>query len=152
MAKSNYEEQAQALSKAIDIAIESIKKFPPKEFDANHLNHFISSYLQFKKNVLEPEEKYKNSQSLSYIKNDVLTYFQEGTGNAVHYFWQQVNAQNLGFNRENKLAKILKRKKIKNQIEYDFVVDVLVPYQQESLISKSDVTELNQMIAEFEKK
>ncbi len=152
MIKSNYTEQAKILSEAIDIAIESLKKFPPKGFDNTHLNHFINTYLEFKNNALNPNPKYQNSKSLSYIKDDVFTYFQEGTGEAIHYFWKQINVRNLGYKRENKLLKILKRQKIKNQIEYDFIIDVLVPYQQEGLISRAEVSELNKMISEFEKK
>ncbi len=139
------------LCKAIDIAIESVKKFPPKGFDNNHLDHFVKTYLEFRHGVLNPAPQYKNGKSLSYKKNDVLTYFQEGTGDAVHYFWKQVNELNLGYKRENKLAKILKRQKIKDQIEYDFVIDVLVPYQQEGLISESDAKAISEMILEFEK-
>lgn len=152
MTKSNYKDQAEALSKAIDIAIESIKKFPPKGFNSNHLDHFISTYLEFKNNVLNPELKYKNSKSLSYITNDVLTYFQESTGDAIHCFWEQINKQNLGFKRENKLNKILIRQKLKNQFEYDFIIDVLIPYQQEGLISEIEVHNLNQMILLYENK
>lgn len=152
MAKFNYTEEAETLSKAIDIAIESLQKFPPKGFNDNHLNHFVNVYLDFKHQALNPGPQYKNSRSFSYVKNDVFTYFQEGAGDAVNYFWKQVNEQNLGYKRENKLAKILKRQKIKNQIEYDFVIDVLVPYQQEGLISESDVDTLNKMILEYERK
>jgi len=152
MAKLNYKEQANALSEAIDIAIDSVKKFPPKGFDETHLNHFITTYLEFKNNALNPEPQYRNSQSLAYIKSDVFTYFQEGSGDAVNDFWKQVGERNLGFLRENKLVKILKREKIKNRIEYDFLIDVIVPYQQEGLINAAEAKQLAKMLAEFEKK
>ena len=151
MSKLSYDDEAKLLSRAIDLAIESVKKLPPKGFDDNHINHFVSTYLDYKNKVLNPEPKYKNSKSLAYIENAILTYFQEGTGDAVHFFWKTVNDQNLGFKRKNKLDKILKRQKIKNQIEYDFVIDVLIPYQQEGLLSEADAQKLNQMIARFEK-
>ena len=151
MAKSNYTEQARGLSEAIDIAIESIKRFPPKGFDTNHLNHFVNTYLELKHKILTPDPQYKNAHSPSYLKNDVLTYFQEGTGDAIHYFWKQIKDRNLGYKRENKLTKILKRQKINNQIEYDFITDVLVPYQQEGLISESDLNRLNEMTLVFER-
>src|SRR5687768_9336740 len=106
MAKLDYKEQAHALTEAIDIAIDSVKKFPPNGFDNTHLSHFINTYLEFKNNVLNPESQYRNFQSLAYIKNDVFIYFQEGSGDAVNFFWKQVGERHLGFFRENKLAKI----------------------------------------------
>jgi len=152
MAKFNYTKQAHTLSKVIDIAIESVKKFPPKGFNDNHLSQFVNAYLEFKHEALNPGPEYKNSKSFSYAKNNVLTYFQEGTGEAVNYFWQQIHKQDLGYKRENKLVKILKRQKIKNQLDYDFIIDVLLPYQQQGLISESEVNVLNKLIAEFEAK
>jgi hypothetical protein len=152
MANSNYTEQAHALGKAADIAIEAFEKFPPKGFNSAQLDHVINTYKEFKNNALHPEAKYKNLKSLSYVKTDILTIFQEGSGDFVNYFWKQVADQRLGFKRENKLQKILKRGKIKSQIEYDFIIDVLVPYQQEGVINETDANILKQMIGEFERK
>jgi hypothetical protein len=45
------------------------------------------------------------------------------------------------------LVKILKRKKINNKAEFDFIIDVRVPYQQEKLIN---IDLLNKLISEFE--
>jgi len=152
MSKLSYPEQAEYLGKTIDIAIESIKKFPPNEFKNEHLTHFINTYLEFKHRVMNPDPRYRNPKSLSYLQNDILTYFQEGTGEAINYFWKQIKDQDLKYRRENKLTKVLKRQKIKNQIEYNFILDVLVPYQQEGLINKDEAAKLSQMILDFEKK
>jgi hypothetical protein len=151
MAKSNYEEQADALGKAIDIAIAAIRKYPPKGFNDAHVNHFIHTYEEFKNDALFPGAKYRNSQSLSHVTTAALTFFQEGTGDAVNYFWREVSTQNLGFKRENKLQKVLKRGKIKNQAEYEFIIDVMVPYQQEGLIGELEAGKLKEMVGFFEK-
>jgi len=87
---------------------------------------------------------------LSFVIVEVLTYFQESSGEAVNYFWQQIENTGLDFKRENKLNKIMKRKKIKTLIEYDFIIDVLVPYQQVGLINDEEVKALNKMLLEFE--
>ncbi len=152
MAKLSYTEQTKDLIEVIDIAIESIKKFPPEGFENNDLNHFENVYLNFRNKALNPEPAYKNSHSFGYLKNDVLIYFQEGTGDAIDYFWKQIKDRKLGYERKNNVSKILKRRKIKNKIEYDFVMDVIVPYQQEGLINEFDVNQLNQMVLEFETK
>lgn len=50
------------------------------------------------------------------------------------------------------MEKILKRKKINNQQEYDYVIDTIVPFQQEGIISEEDVKNLNKYIEIFETK
>ena len=78
------------------------------------------------------------------------TYFLEATGPTVDYFWQQVQQQGLPYQRVNRLANILKRGRLKSRIEYDLVVDVLVPYQQEGLLTTDEVAALSRMIGEYE--
>ncbi|MNR58468.1 hypothetical protein D3C85_1794780 [compost metagenome] len=48
------------------------------------------------------------------------------------------------------MIKILRRKKIKDIHEYDFVIDVIVPYEQEGLMNHDEVILLNDLIAQFE--
>lgn len=67
-------------------------------------------------------------------------------------FWGKIKEAKLPYKRENRLAKILKRKKIKDDMEYDFIIDVLVPYQQEGLINEDEVFLLNNLIGDFENK
>ena len=50
------------------------------------------------------------------------------------------------------MVKILKRKKINNDIEYDFVTDVIVPYKQEGLITEEEMTLLGTYLDKFEEK
>jgi hypothetical protein len=150
MSKFNYTEQAATLAEVIDIAINSVRKFPPSGFNETHVNHFVNTYLEFKKSVVHPEPKYANIQSLAYTRNDVFTYFQEGSGDTVNYFWKQLNERQLPFRRENKLTKILERKKIKNRIEYDFVKDVCVAYVQKEIITLTEANQLEQMMTAFE--
>jgi hypothetical protein len=150
--KVELEQRVEVLIKAIDIAIDSIQKYPPKGFEPVHVTHFVNTYAEAKKSLLNLESRFQNKTSISILESEVFIYFQEGTGNAVDYFWSKVKEEHLPFKRVNKLAKVLKRDKIKNQIEYDFIIDVLVPYQQEGLISKDEVDRLNEMISNFEKK
>lgn len=151
MSKRNYEEEAKSLSKAIDVAVDSFKKFSPKDFNEFHLDHVIKTYLSWKEGLFNPEPKYKNLKSLQYEIEAVFTYFQESSGATVDYFWQQINNLQLGYKRVNKLEKILKRKRIKNDIEYDFIIDVLVPYQQENIITSDEVNIINNLLADYER-
>ncbi len=62
---------------------------------------------------------------------DVFTYFQEANGDTVEYFWRRLKEENLDSKRVTKLELILKRARIKNQEEYDFVTDTIVPFEQD---------------------
>lgn len=150
MKEDKYAQASHNLAKAADIAIDSFKKYPPKIWDEETLNHVLSCYSEWKDNSLNPEPKFRNLKSLKYKIEAVFTCFQEGNGDYVEEFWKEIKVQNLPFKRENKLAKILKRKKINNIHELDFVIDVIVPYQQEGLINAEEVILLNKWIGEFE--
>jgi hypothetical protein len=149
MNKLSYEEQVNQLLAAIDIAIASFQLYPPKNWDEGTIQHIIKTYSSWKNDVQYPKPQFKNKQSLKYSINDVFTYFQESSGEAVNYFWQQIKDTGLEFKRENRLKKVLKQKKINTQIEYDFIIDVLVPYQQEGLIGNDEVNLLNRLLADY---
>src|ERR1700741_941926 len=102
------------LRKAIDISIVSIKKFYPKNYSEVEYEKFVrqfeSVYLEYKNGLNVSFTK----KSIDSVKNDILIYFQESSGPAIEYFWSELKKNNIGYVRENKLGKILKRGKIKN--------------------------------------
>ena len=99
---------------------------------------------------MNPKPQFRNLQSLTQLKNAFFTYYQEGAGEDIEAFWKKVKERQLDYKRENKLLKILKRQRIKDQHEYDFITDVIVPYQQEGLISDEEVRKLNEFLADYE--
>ncbi len=150
--KRTYEEEANKLAQAIDIAIEAFQKYPPKNFQQEHVNQFVDTYLDYKNKTLNPEPQFRKLASLKYKTQDVFIFFQESSGDAVDFFWKELKKNNLPFQRENKLLKIVSKKKIKNDAEYDYVIDTIVPFEQEGIITKEDVNTLNQLISDFENK
>ncbi len=150
--RKKFTEEAKKLSRAIDIAIESISKFCPESFNENNKNHFISCYQEWQRNCLNPEPQFRTITSLNFLIQDVFTFFQESSGLAVEHFWKRVKEEDLDYTRENKLVKILKRGRIKNRIEYDYSLDMLVVAEQESLISKAEAKKLSALIGEYELK
>ena len=150
MAKIDYAAHATPLSEAIDLAVDALQRFVPPGFTHEQLAHMVGVYRAWKEQVLHPAPAYRNKRNLQYRQADVLTYFLEATGPTVDYFWQQVQQQGLPYQRVNRLGTILKRNKINSRMEYDLVVDVLVPYQQEGLLTTEEVAELTRMIGEFE--
>lgn len=143
--KRIYKEEVEKLVKAIDIAIEAVKKYMPEQ-DLKTQEHFIKSYQMFKEETLNPKPQYRNLKSLDLSKVDVFIYFQEVKGDTVEYFWRRLKEERLDYKRVNKLDKILKRKKIKNQEEYDYVTDAVVPLKQEGVITDKEFEKLSEML------
>jgi len=148
--KLDYDTEALKLAKAIDIAIYSFCKYPPEDFTNEHLDHFVNIYSGWKASILNPEPEFRKSTSLNYHIRNVLTIFQEGSGEAVEHFWQQLSKENLGYVREDKLRKIINRGKIRGRIEYELVVDSIIAAQQEKRITEAEVKKLSKMLGEFE--
>ena len=150
--KPDYDIEANRLAKAVDIAIESFSLYPPKNFTKENLNHFINVYSGWKNSILNPEPKFRKITSLKYHIQDVFTYFQEGSGDAVEHFWKELAVQNLGYVREDKLRKIINRGIIKGRIEYDLVTDSIVSAQQVGRITEQEANQLSEMLGQFETK
>ena len=144
-----YEIEAQKLAKAIDIAIEAFNKYIPENFEQKHLDHIINCYLEWKKEILNPEPKYRNLTSLKYKINDVFTLFQEDKGETVEYFWKRINESELDYKRVNKFGKIIKRGKIKGRIEYEYIIDMIVVAKQTKMINENEYKMLNEMLNEM---
>lgn len=101
-----YELESKKLASAIDIAIESLTKYCPEDFSKEILAHFVKTYLGWKESCLHPEKRFRNLVSLQYDMESVFSFFRDGTGPAVEYFWQRIAEENLGYKREDKLKKI----------------------------------------------
>ena len=148
--RNNYADEAKKLIVAIDIAIETYRRFRPFNLNNKQLITVIDHCSTCKNLVLNPGHKFKNLKSLRYLSSPILGPFQEGVGPAVDYFWERVAEANLGYKRENKMENILLRGKIVRRDEYDFVKDMIVIAEQENLISPHDVIKLGQMIYNYE--
>jgi hypothetical protein len=152
MAKRNYDEEAKLLSQAINLAIEAFRRHIPSGWPPEQVEHFVTVYTDFDTDLLTPQPKYHNLQSLKYIEDAAFTYFQEGSGIAVNYFWQQIKAHALPYKRQNRMAKILKKQKIRNQMEYDFVTDTMVAYLQDDMITQAEASQLESYLHAYDDK
>jgi len=153
MAQSRtYDSESQKLAKAIDLAIEAFTQECPKGFTPVHQEQFIKTYLEWKETCLNPAPKFQNLTSLKYHVESVFSYFQEGSGPTVDYFWKRIVEENLDYTRVNKLRKILDRGKIKTRIEFEYVIDLFVVAQQSGMITRDDAIQLSTMIEQFEQR
>lgn len=151
MSKRDYNSQAELLVKVIDIAVVCFTKLPHEGWKENEIKQFINIYLDYRRKIENPDPRFKNLTSLNYIKNDILTYFQEGSGRTVNAFWEEINKQQLGIKRINKFERILKRGKIRNNIEYDTIIDLYNSYIENKILSNEEIDKINDLLSAFEK-
>jgi hypothetical protein len=149
---TKYQIELENLDKACDIAIEAYAKFPPIGWPLEEVEWSIKCRKETKNGLKDRKSPFNNLSSLKYEYQDIFTYFQEGSGQTVEEFWKRIKEVRLPYKRENKLAKILKRGKVRNNIEYDFVKDVLNPYLQDGIISETEAKFLDAVLGEFEQK
>jgi len=147
--KRDYTTEATRLAKAIDIAVEAFTKYPTKNCSKDILDSMIKTYQEDKENVLNPEPRFRSLASLKYIITGVFFYFNEASGPDVEYFWQQLQEQQLGYERVDRLSNIFERGKIRGKAEHEFAVDVIVPYQQMGKITQDQASALSAMIGEY---
>lgn len=152
MSKIKYDLEAESLSRIIDIAIDSIRQNPSGQFEQHHIELFIDVYQDYKNKVENPAPEFHNLTSLKYVRNDILTYFQEGSGDAVEAFWKEIKNKKIRVVRVNRFEKIIKRGKIKNQIEYDIIIDLYNSYIENNMLSVMEIDKINDLISDFEKK
>lgn len=147
---SKYEQQADKLVKAIDIAEQVIKE------SIDFVDELRKPMLTFgtvtKQNAKYPEPKFRNLTSLKYLETAFFTFWNESEGVDVDKFWDKVYQSKLGYVRKDEIHDVLKRKKIKNIHEFDFITDNIVVYQQAGRLSQEQVIELNKYIGDFEQK
>ena len=150
--KRTYQEEVEKLCKSIDIAIDSYKTHPPKDWTPDIVNMVTSNLEKDKFRRIDAEQKIKTLASLKYDIKAVFTYFQEGAGETVEYFWNKICEANLDYKRENKLEKILNRGKIRGRIEYEYVTDMIVVAEQVGMTSEEETKRLSEMLGEYESK
>lgn len=153
MAKNRtYKNEVEKLLLAIDISIDSYKTYPPKDWTPEIIKMVAHNLEKDKTRIIEAEQKFRTLASLKYNIEAIFTYFQEGTGETVEYFWRKLKESKLDYNRENKLEKILNRGKIRGRIEYEYVTDMIVVAEQVGLTNKTESKKLSMMLGEYESK
>jgi hypothetical protein len=147
--KRTYKVESEKLIKAIDISIGVFKEFPPEGFNEKSLGLMIDSSITTKNQILNAEPKFQNLTSLKYSEQDLFTYFQESSGITVEEFWKRISDADLPYERINKLEKILKRNKIKDDHEYNYIIDTMVPQLQEGGITNEQFAILDSLLDKY---
>lgn len=90
--------------------------------------------------------------SLRYFIKEAIDQYSSMTGPSYDLFWKKLKEHGLPYEPKDVLEGIFKRGRLKDEIEYEFVIDNLVLWQQEGKITETQRDSLNEMIAAFEAK
>ena len=147
-----YQIEAEKLAMAIDVAIQAIQNSRDTRYSEEQIVVFTKYYLMYKDMALNPEKRYRTIRSLNQTVNDVLTKFQEDSGDDIEFFWREIKRLSLGYKRIDVLAKVLKKSKISNRYEYEVVTDTFVVALQERRITEQEAQKLGTLLTNYQNK
>ena len=147
-----YKTELDRFCKMCDVAFDAYKRFKPEGFSDEDVDSMIIMLKSIRDDTVNAGKPYRTIKNVQIGVNMILTYFQEASGETVAFFWKEIKRLGLGYKRKNMLVKILRRSHIKDDIEYDFVKDVIMSYLDEGLITDMEFKKLNDMIFTFEQK
>jgi len=145
-----YSEKLSEFLQVIEIAKQILQQSKTVSDERKDLH--IKHMEQMKQLAENPQKETANFRSLAYIEEAILTYWMEGYGTDFDAFWSEISTRGLGYKRKNILRDVLQRKRIKNDMELNIVIDSLIPAQQEGKITSDEALALSQYISDFEKK
>ena len=148
--KQSYQDRAERLAKTVDIAESVIKASDTLSEDIK--SRMLQWGQQVKQMALNPEPQFKRLASVKYLENDFLTYWNEAGGPDVEKFWSIVSNSGIVSERKDMMSAILKRRRIKDIHEYDYVIDSIEVAEQVGKIDGDQVVELSKFLGEFEQR
>jgi hypothetical protein len=149
----NYQEKVIYIQKIIEVNSIIIEKYPYYLFGNDFgLSENLKLLKEMQMDLSNAHKVRISSADLKDYEEYLTTVYQEASGEAIELFWRIIKDRSIPLKRLNKMAKILKRGRIKDQYEYDFVTDVIVPYIQANMITAEEEIALKQMLGKFEMK
>nr|WP_321453084.1 hypothetical protein [uncultured Carboxylicivirga sp.] len=146
--RKTYQERAERLSKAVDIAVKIVNE--SERFGEDFKTPMINFCNQVKQMALNPKPQFKKVVSIKYLENDFLTYWNESADKDVDKFWIELHKNGIDFEKKDTIQSVLKRGKIKDIHEFDNIIDNIVVAEQIGRINREQVIVLNKMIGDFE--
>lgn len=143
-----YEERAEQFAQAADIVqrvVANSTQFPDSTKTA-----IEQGAAELKRMALEPQPQFRRIASLRYLEEALLTVWNETTGPDTDLVWAEMRKLELPYERKDVLAVVLKRKRIKDEHEFDYVTDNIVIAEQEGRITKEQAVELDAMLMKFQ--
>lgn len=146
--RQTYEQRAEQFSKVCDIGVQVLIE---AEISADEKERMIGLCSSDKQHALNPLPIYKQIGSLKCIEAEHFWYWNEHNGSHIDKFWGKVKEEGLDYERKDLFQRILKRGKISNLQEYDYVIDEILVAEQIGRISIDEVRRLNNYLSNYEK-
>ena len=146
--KKTYQQRADMLVEAVKIGQDIVNRsvLIPEEQKPTYQKFFEGViYL-----ALHPEPQFRRVASLRYLEEAFLTSWNEGEGEDVKQFWSLIAEKKIGYVRKDTITTVLKRKRIKDIHEYDYIVDNILVAEQLGQISKADAELLGNYLLSYE--
>jgi len=91
------------------------------------------------------------ANGLVYIEQAIVQPWNEESGEDAEKFWQAAQEAGLDYARRDVLRNVLKRKRIKDRLEFEMVADTVDASEESGKISADEARELRKMVAAFER-
>jgi len=146
--RQTYQQRAEMLLEAVKIGIEIVNRSVLIPIaDKPTYQKFFEGIIHM---ALHPEPQFRKVASLRYLEETFLTSWNEGDGEDVKEFWLRIAEKKIGYAKKDTITAVLKRKKIKDVHEYDYIIDNVVIAEQLGRITKSEAELLSNYLSTFE--
>jgi hypothetical protein len=146
--RQTYDDRARQFVQAVDI-IQNVCS-PSSRFSDEQKTMISKGFAEFQRMALNPEPPFRRIASLRYLEEEVLSGWYNATGPDADSIWSQIREQGLPYQRKDILATVLKRRRIKDQHEFDYITDSIVLAQQDGRITKEQALELDSLLIKFQ--
>jgi hypothetical protein len=143
-ASQSYEAEANDLLAALRISSDVVAE--STLYKTNEKKLILKQLSGIEKLLSHPEPAFKNSKSVAFLRQAVIQPWNETACADAGKFWKRVKTAGLLFKPQDVLLEILRRRKIRNEIEYELVTDAF----SNGKLSRPKINLLNQMVATYE--
>ena len=146
--RKGHAERAAQLRKAIAISADVIRN--SKSFGSTQKETMLSG-LESIRQLSSAAPSTKTGKSLAYIEQAVVQPWNEVANEDAEKFWQAATAAGLEYERRDVLRDVLSRKRIKDQPEFEVIVDTVDASEDSGKITGEEAAALRKMIVAFER-
>ncbi len=147
--RQTYEQHADRLAKVIDIGYRIISE---SEIPLEDKARLLRMCKLDKESALNPAPIYKRVGSLRCIESEHFYYWNETQGAHIEKFWLELKRNGTQYERKDIFKSVLKRNRINNRQEYDYIIDEMLVAEVNKRITMEEYKKLNEMLLVYEKK
>jgi hypothetical protein len=144
-----YEQHAEKFARAVDIGLKILEEADISPRDKERLIRLAESDKEM---ALNPPPIYKKVASLNCIIAEQLYYWNEEKGRHVEQFWDELAKNGIDYKRKDIFKTVLKRSRINNLQEYDYILDEILVAHQSHRLTTEELEKLNELLLNYEQK